>query len=728
MNYMAFSSLLVVITNSLIAIFSFLKAKGRSHLIIWGFLCVVSTTWGIGGVIFSTTKNLELAYLGWKIADVCAIFSPVLFFHFIHAYLNLKKKTILIAAYILGSFFILLSTFFPEHFIPDIKYVFNQYFTIDWIGQRNLIYLFFYLFCWWFLLPYSFYLAVKRYYLTHGILRNQLKYLILGSITGFVGGAWFFLPTFGLDVYPYLNILVALYPVVIGYAIIRYRLMDISVVITRTGIFVAVYSIVLGIPYWLAFSMRSQLTHLLGDMWWIIPLGTLTLLATAGPFIYLYFQRRAEDKLFQEQHRYQSTLRQASYGMGRIKDLKRLVGMIAHIVTRTVGLQHTMVYVNDKTNKQYILGAARSRQVRFETKEVVEYDSSIVQHLKKKKTPIVYEEIRQQTQDFGSRKLAQLEQELKDLDAAVVVPSFIDENLLAFCVLGDKVSEKPYSQDDLGVFIILANQAALAIENALFYDDIKKTHQQLVQAEKMATIGTMADGLSHQMNNRLHALGFIASDALDSIKMNKDKEVSGEIKELIVDMEHALGRIQSNVEQGGEIVRGLLRYTRKGEEGFAPVDLEELVNASFEMTQFKIKPGELAVVREYPNDLPKIKGNFTQLQEVVFNVIDNAYDAMMQKKGELKDPAYKPTLKVNASVKDAKLNIVFEDNGVGVKDEDKEKLFTPFFTTKASSKKGTGLGLYVMQKIVEENHGGTVRYESEFQKGTKTRIVLPTMV
>jgi len=220
------------------------------------------------------------------------------------------------------------------------------------------------------------------------------------------------------------------------------------------------------------------------------------------------------------------------------------------------------------------------------------------------------------TQDYGDHALARVEKDMSALDGKLVVPSFVDDVMISIIVLGNKISGKPFTGDDINVFSILANQAALAIENAMFYDQMKKTHEQLFKAEKMATIGTMADGLSHQINNRLHALGFIAGDVLDTIKHNKDIPMSDEVKEIMIDIEHALNRVQENVHQGGEIVQGLLKYTRKGEEGFAEVILDKLVDSAIEMTQFKIKPGEITICRDYPMDLPPIKGNFTQLQEV----------------------------------------------------------------------------------------------------------------
>ena len=410
--------------------------------------------------------------------------------------------------------------------------------------------------------------------------------------------------------------------------------------------------------------------------------------------------------------------------MGRIKDIKRLLELIVYIVTRAVRLDHSAVYIFDQNKNKYLLGAYK-RNVLIDTAWEVSPDSPLVKHLIKSKSPVVYEEVKQRVQDYKDDHLAKIEKSLRELDAAVVVPSLIEDRLLALLVLGKKKSGKLYGEDDLSVFSILANQAALAIENTQFYEDVKKTQEQLFQAEKMATIGTMADGLSHQINNRLHALGFIAGDALDTIKLKKDVQMSDEVKGVMNDLERSLIRIQENVLQGGEVVQGLLRYTRKGEVGYAPVEVDKLVTAALEMAQFKIKTHEMKIVREYDKNGPKIKGNFTQLQEVFFNMIDNAYDAMMQRKNEQKEPGFQPTLRIQTHVQGDRIIVKFLDNGIGVKQEDFQKIFTPFFTTKLSSKKGTGLGLYVIKKIVEENHKGKVTFESYYLKGTTMILNLP---
>ena len=143
------------------------------------------------------------------------------------------------------------------------------------------------------------------------------------------------------------------------------------------------------------------------------------------------------------------------------------------------------------------------------------------------------------------------------------------------------------------------------------------------------------------------------------------------------------------------------------------------------MVQFKIKLNRIDIVRNFDHAVPPVHGNFTQLQEVFFNIIDNSYDAMMERQEEFKEPGYKGRLEITAHSNGQNLEILLSDNGIGVRPQDINKLFTPFFTTKLSSKKGTGLGLYVMRKIIEENHQGKVEFTSEYKEGSRTRLVLP---
>ena len=725
MNVANLQSPIMLIVAVLVLLFNLLAyLKNRTSKVNLSFAVfgIFIFIWLICFSVAYRIDNLVLKLFWFKLGYIGIIFIPISFYTFIFFLMQRNKdRFIVFFNYIIGVIFLVLNFSKYPLVIGHYKYPWGYY--TNTFTPIHMVFLFFFI---------SLFVSsntlmaislIKKRKSLNQILYTRIKYALFGSIVGSFGGLDF-IGAYGVDFPPIGFIFMFLYPIIFGYAIVKYRFMDVTVAVTRTSIFVAVYSLVLGIPFVAAYSLRSYFERFLGNNWWIAPLVLSTFLATTGPFIYLYIQRRAEDRLLRQQRRYQQTLRRASAGMTRIRDLKKLLNLIVHVVTRTVRLEHSAIYLYYSNDDKFFLNAFRDKR-KNRPPDTVESKSELIEILKQEQEPIVYEEIKQRAQDFDDPILFSIQKQLESLDAAVVVPSLVEEELIGFIVLGEKISGQVYSQDDLSVFSVLANQSALAIENAKFYEDIKETQTQLIQAEKMATVGTMADGLSHQINNRFHALGMIAADAMDALNTLNGKASPDELQKVFHELRHALERVKENVKQGGEVVHSLLKYSRAGEAGFEGIDLNVLVDSSLDMAKYKVKLSQIDLIRDYPKDLPKIKGNLTQLQEVFFNLIDNAYDAIVQKRDEIKDPNYRGNVTIQAVSKDSKIEIRFIDNGMGVKDAENKKLFTPFFTTKTSSKKGTGLGLYVIRKIIVDNHKGRISFSSEYKTGTMFIIELP---
>ncbi len=720
MNIFSIPTFVTSFLTFMLGFFSFSKNVHSSINRSFYFLCLSVTTWLFLVSISYNCSSQFLADFFLRICYLGIVNIPTTVFHFTVTFLGVGRlKKVIFPVYLLGiifSFFILKNNFIIN---GVYKYFWGYY---PKAGLFHPLFLIFFMtttgFCFVLLIIYF----LKSQVL--GIKRQQIKYIILAFI--FLSLASFdFISNYGISFYPIGYIPTTIFLGIITYSIIRYRLLNITTLIARTTIFVFVYSFVLGIPFILAFGWQEKLIVLLGASWWIVPLICSTILATVGPFIYLYIDRKAEDRLLKEQRSYQNVLRNASSGMIRIKDLKRLLNLIVHVVTKTVKIKHASVYLLDQENNSYVLLASRRGSDISNVDNFIDAGTPLVWQLITQREPIVTEEavmkLRDEPQSHGLSKFVE---QLVNLKASLVVPSFVDDKLIGILLLGEKLSGKLYSEDDINVFSVLANQAALAIENAQFYDEVKKTHEQLFQAEKLATIGTMADGLSHQINNRFHALSLIAGDSLDLLKTFDWTICNEETKKIFTDLRDALERIESNVLQGGEVVKGLLKYSRPGEGGFQSIDFKDVLNGAIDMVQYKIKLKEIDLVQNISSEIPKLYGNLTQLQEVFFNMIDNAYDAIKERQILLKEEGYRGKIEVSAFGRDNSLEITVADNGMGVKDLDKKKLFTPFFTTKATAKKGTGLGLYVIDKIII-SHNGKLNMDSVYQSGTRFTITLP---
>ncbi len=719
MSFFALSGLINGITSTILGIFVLTRNRKEWLYRTYVLFCLSVTIWSYFYFAWQLALDEYLALFYVRGLMAGAIFIPIFYLHHILELLDIaqKKSKLLIFGYVFAAFSLIFD--FTPYFVESVSQkLYFKYWPNPGIAYNIFLPI------WLCFVLYGIVLLIKSYKKSSGFQRNQLKYVILATMLGWIGGATNYPLWYNIKIPPFGNILVSAYVLITTYAIIRYRLMDITITITRTGVFVAVYTLVLGSPFVLAILGKPWLIGLFGANWWTVPLVLMAILATVGPFLYIFLQKRAEAILLRDQRRYQETLKQAAIGMTRIRDLDKLLNLIVHIVTKTVRISHSAIYLLEQKTEQYLLEAGRN--LKKEQPASINHNSSLIVWLKNQKNPLIHEEIKRKAQDDPSFVFKEIERQMRDLNASVIIPSFLEDRLLGFIILGDKRSGAIYTQEDLDVFSVLATQAALAIENALFILEAKVMQEQISQAEKMATIGTMADGLSHQINNRLHALSMIAGDTLDTLKLTNTENCAEEYKKVFADIKYALERIQANVMQAREVVSGLLKYSRKGEEGFMPIAIDEIINGTLEMVKFKVKLSEIDLVRDYPQDLPRIKVNLTQLQEVFFNLIDNAYDAIIERKQTLKEPGYKGKITISShQPTDDSLQIIFSDNGIGLKEEDRRKVFTPFFTTKVSSRRGTGLGLFVIRRIITELHQGEIRFESEYAKGTRFIINLP---
>jgi two-component system NtrC family sensor kinase len=227
--------------------------------------------------------------------------------------------------------------------------------------------------------------------------------------------------------------------------------------------------------------------------------------------------------------------------------------------------------------------------------------------------------------------------------------------------------------------------------------DEKRLHKKLMHSEKMAAVGTLAGGVAHEINNPLG--GILAFAQLIMRQLDENHACQSDLKEI----ENAVLRCK-------KIVRDLLDFSRRNiEEEMNPVQINDLIRQTMTLIQINARHLNVTIVQELAPDLPLIYGHFGKLQQVLLNLVTNALHAMKAKGG---------TLTVKTSTNPEK-NIVFlkvQDTGMGIDDGHVEKIFDPYFTTKAQGE-GTGLGLSISYKIIEE-HGGKIDVSSQKNSGT----------
>jgi len=256
------------------------------------------------------------------------------------------------------------------------------------------------------------------------------------------------------------------------------------------------------------------------------------------------------------------------------------------------------------------------------------------------------------------------------------------------------------SEDEIGDLEETFNAMALSIKER--DENLKEeTQRKLIQSEKLASIGRLAAGVAHQINNPLMSI-LIRSELLLRQAGNDSQRED-------------LNVIISETNRCSQIVKGLLDFSRQSVPRKDSNDLNDIVSGAVSLLRTQAKVGDVQIREEYASGLTAITADQSQLREVLLNIALNSLDAMPDG-GDV-------TFSTSSSKDGANLIISIEDTGTGIPPEHIQRLFDPFFTTKGRGK-GTGLGLAVSYGIVNA-HGGTIEVESTAGKGSKFKIILP---
>ena len=343
-------------------------------------------------------------------------------------------------------------------------------------------------------------------------------------------------------------------------------------------------------------------------------------------------------------------------------------------------------------------------------------------YLKQERDAIVYEELNAQLagqsgDERASPKLPPptILETMQRIGGAVVVPSFAEDNLLGFFVLGEKKTGQIFSPDDLAVFVTLANQAAMAIENAIYFEELKTNEAYMVQSEKLATMGQLASGMAHEIHNPLTIISGESQLFLERLKRPLALDTPEERQKFIEDVKAQLQSSVDEVARASDITKRILKFSRVSKEGFVPIDVRQLLEDTLILASYQHNMKAFEVAKGFPEALPQIHGNVNQLQEVFLNLIVNACQAM-DGKGKLVLAACEVTVNRHPMIE-----IAVTDTGPGISPGKLHKIFDPFYTTKTT---GTGLGLFVTQRIVK-GHGGAIAATSVVGQGTTFTLQFP---
>ncbi|MFI5159908.1 MAG: ATP-binding protein [Sphingobacteriales bacterium] len=259
---------------------------------------------------------------------------------------------------------------------------------------------------------------------------------------------------------------------------------------------------------------------------------------------------------------------------------------------------------------------------------------------------------------------------------------------------------------------------------------LKETQTQLIQSEKMASLGELTAGIAHEIQNPLNFVNNfseINSELVGEMKSEIDKGDLEEIRAIATDIEENSKKINMHGKRADAIVKGMLQHSQTGSGIKEPTDInalaEECMRLAYHGLRAKDKSFNAELLMNLDETLPKVNVIPQDIVRVMLNLFNNAFYAVNEKKKTV-GSEYKPAVEVSTSTESGHVLIKVKDNGIGIPDAIKDKIMQPFFTTKPTGD-GTGLGLSLTYDIVTKGHGGKLEVNSKEGEGSEFIIIIP---
>jgi len=261
--------------------------------------------------------------------------------------------------------------------------------------------------------------------------------------------------------------------------------------------------------------------------------------------------------------------------------------------------------------------------------------------------------------------------------------------------------------------------------------ELQATQRQLVQSEKMASLGELTAGIAHEIQNPLNFVNNfsdVSNELLEEMKTELEKGNTKDAAAIVDDVKQNLEKILYHGKRADAIVKGMLQHSRtsSGQKELTDINAlaDEYLRLAYHGLRAKDKSFNAKFITEFDDGVGKISIIPQEIGRVILNLINNAFYAVSEKQ-KRSNGTFEPTVSVSTKKADDKLLITVADNGNGISPKNLEKIFQPFFTTKPTGQ-GTGLGLSLAYDIITKGHSGDIKIETKEGEGSKFTVIIPS--
>ena len=696
MNSYAISSLVTAVTSLVFGLYVFSRNTSMFVNRIFCFLTFSIVVWSVGVCFTVSSSDPRIAIFWGKTIYVGTILIIPSFLHFVLTLIDKakEKKRVLLSIYFVSFIFLIVN--FTDLLVKGVISKPQSYgYNYDVSPGKILPFFFLFLIS---SVGYAHYEIIKVYGTAVGLKRNQLKYLLFASIIGFLGGFSTALPVFNVNIYPFGNYFVSLYVFLLAYAIVKHRLLDITIVFKK-GVTYAYASLLLLIPIFLLVIYGQQVAF--GSVNYPFSVFMLVAIVTAAyffPKVKVRAEKTVEQVIFKNKYDYKKTISDLSKAMVTILNTNDLCKEIITTTTEAMRVEKASIYILDEEKGFYELyesmGFGEERIIAHYPKEDTFYKWA-----EEYKEIFIREELERYAADDKDRTVIERMNQMK---SEICIPLITKQKLIGVINLGMKSGGEMYTHEDLDLLATLSHQATTAVENARLYEDISRAKVQIQRADRLASLGTLTAGLAHEIRNPLVAIKTFT-------QLLPERFDDDEFRD------HFLNVTAGEVDRISSLVNELLEFARPSQPNLNKEDLNQIVEKMLLLVASASHKKNLEIVKDFHQSLPQVVLDKEQMKQVFLNILLNAIDATPEN-----GTITVGTKLVKKNGYEDAVQIMVRDTGEGIPKEDLERIFTPFFTTKHQ---GNGLGLAISHQIVQEHHG-SIEVESEESKGTTFCVIL----
>ncbi|HXG03712.1 MAG TPA: ATP-binding protein [Candidatus Binatia bacterium] len=694
--------------NVCLAALALLRHPGSRLNRLFTYFVLAMAVWNFGAFGLRRASDASAAFFWEVIIHVGIVAVPIFYYHFVLIFLEettAHRRSLTIGYGVMALFQVANATATPL-FMPGVVQTYW-----GWAPATGPLYLLFFVYLYAFLIAGLVRLARARPGMTSSFRRNRATLIMLGSAIALAGGFLDLVRFIGARVFPALE---QVYPagipanivftVLLGVAIIRYRMFDVSVAVKRYAAYGLAGGLITALLAGLIHAVERYL-DLTGvtALWVIIPLGVVItlLLGPLGHLLEDYIERF----VFSRRRGSYDTLLTLSTRMSRILDVDALMHALVHGLLRGVPLSRCALLLEDPTSRDFTVALEETADDGPGGARPIPRTSRVVEWLRQHGEVLVKDELKinPRLSDFFDGA----ENELEDINASLVVALKTESALVGILLIGEKLSGEIFDDQELRLLALLASQAAISFENARLYEELGETNAQLLQASRLKS--QFLAGVSHELRTPLNSIIGFSKVLLNRLDGELNERQEAYVRSVHNSSQHLLQLINSILDISS-IEAGRLRLEQS--EFALPPLIDECVEASLPLMRGK----PLRLERDVPADLPPVSGDRTRIRQVLLNLLSNAVK-------------FTPVgrIVVRARLEGSVLHVSVADTGVGIRKEDLGRLFEPFQRLDNPVSRdvgGTGLGLAISKKFVEL-HGGRMWAESREAGGSTFHFTLP---